>query len=206
MFNRDIHNRRSIRLKGYDYSAQGLYFITLCVTNKKHLFGKINKGKLFLNKYGEIAYQEWVESINIRKNISLGEFIIMPNHMHGIIKIDYQIQDSNKKIGEFKSPSNTIGAIIRGYKGATTKKINILLNENKDTGALQYAPNQINRKNSSEIKDTGILQYAPTTNKSNNSIWQRNYYEHIIKTELAFNNISTYIKNNPKRWGKDKLK
>lgn len=189
MINQFKHNRRSIRLKGFDYSKQGLYFITLCTNNREHIFGQIKDGTLELNQFGKIAYDEWLESTNIRNNISLGEFIIMPNHMHGIICIEKQIS-TNNKIGEFKSPSNNLGAIIRGYKGSTTKKINQL--KRKDTGVSQYTP-----------KDTGVLQYAPNRI---GSIWQRNYYEHIIRTEKAFNNISNYIINNPKNWGKDKLK
>ena len=81
--------------------------------------------------------------IEIRENISLGEYIIMPNHMHGIISIDYQIKGSNNNLGEFKSPSNTIGAIIRGYKGATTKRINNIRREEGEkknsTGESQFA-------------------------------------------------------------------
>ena len=90
-YNPDIHHRRSIRLKGYDYSRAGLYFITLCVKNRKNIFGKIEQGKMKLNELGKTAHQEWKHTPEIRKNISLDEFIIMPNHFHAIVKIDYQI-------------------------------------------------------------------------------------------------------------------
>jgi REP element-mobilizing transposase RayT len=121
-YNAQKHHRRSIRLQNYDYSQIGSYFITLCVQNKKHLFGEIRNGIMGLNTFGSIAYQEWLETSAIRENISLGTFIIMPNHIHGIIHIDSQ-QKTNKTIGKSKSPSQIIGAIIRGYKGATTKKL-----------------------------------------------------------------------------------
>ncbi len=148
---------------------------------------------MHLNPMGKIAVEEWIKTPEIRKNISLGEFIIMPNHMHGIISIDYKINEKGKEtIGKFHSPSQTIGAIIRGYKGATTKRINNLIREIKeDSGS------------------TGELQFAPTEAlflKNKGSIWQRNYYEHIIRTEQAYSKISDYITNNPLNWEIDKLK
>lgn len=175
-YNPQIHHRHSIRLKGYDYSQEGLYFITLCLQNREDLFGEIKDGKMKLNQFGKIIEKEWLKTEEIRKNITLEDFIIMPNHFHAIIRINYSIKDKNTKSGKFQSPSNNIGAIIRGFKGATTKKINILR------------------------ISTGVLQYAPTK-----SIWQRNYWEHIIRDQKAFDNISRYIKNNPKNWKTDKL-
>ena len=197
-YNPNKHHRRSIRLKGYDYSQAGLYFITLCVQNRKNLFGKIENGKLILNNLGEIAKDEWEKTPEIRKNISLGEFIIMPNHFHAIISIDYQIKETGVlqyTQTEFKSPSQTIGAIIRGYKGAATKRIKELIRNNNSTGELQYAPTPTE------------LQYAPTapTIDLNKSIWQRNYWEHIIRNEKEYYRISKYIINNPIKWEKDKL-
>ncbi|MDR1153558.1 MAG: hypothetical protein LBL04_02510 [Bacteroidales bacterium] len=86
-YNPTIHHRRSIRLKDYDYSQAGLYFITICVQNRHCLFGKITDNKMILNKYGKIAYGEWLKTPNMHPNIQLDEFIVMPNHMHGIIVI-----------------------------------------------------------------------------------------------------------------------
>jgi REP element-mobilizing transposase RayT len=86
-YNPDIHHRRNIRLKGYDYSQAGLYFVTICVQNRHCLFGKITDNKMILNEYGKIAYNEWLKTPNIRSNIQLDVFIVMPNHIHGIIVI-----------------------------------------------------------------------------------------------------------------------
>ncbi len=80
MHNPNFHNRRSIRLKNYDYSSAGLYFITLCTTEKKKIFGEIKQGEIDLNTFGEIVTEEWETTSEIRKNTSLGEFIVMPNH------------------------------------------------------------------------------------------------------------------------------
>jgi len=192
-YNPNIHHRRSIRLKGYDYSQAGLYFITLCVQDRQNIFGNIKDGKLQLNIFGEIVKQEWIKTEEIRENCSVGEFIIMPNHFHAIISIDYQLKSQEKNIGKFKSPSNTIGAIIRGFKGATTKRIKkIIRNNSLSTGELQFAPIP--------------TRFAPTELIDlNKSIWQRNYWEHIIRNENEYNRISEYIINNPIKWQNDKL-
>jgi hypothetical protein len=142
----NIHHRRSIRLKGYDYSQAGLYFITLCCQDRIHLFGKISNGRTVLNHFGQIVKEEWEKTAEIRKNVALHEYTIMPNHFHAILEILYSKKGELKsgdlgegsKSGElqfapteFKSPSQTIGAIIRGFKGATTKRINTIIREEK---------------------------------------------------------------------------
>ncbi|WP_028298709.1 transposase [Olivibacter sitiensis] len=184
-FNPNIHHRRSIRLKGYDYAQTGAYFITLCCQKRAHLFGEIVNGKMILNEYGLIAHDEWENTLEIRPNISLGAFVIMPNHVHGILIINDSGEPPSttpKEENKFKSPSKTIGAIIRGYKGATTKRIKRLIS----TG------------------ESPISSGAPKIDLST-PIWQRNYYEHIIRNEKAFYNISNYIINNPAKWAEDKF-
>lgn len=79
-------NRQSFRLKGYDYSQPGYYFITICVTDRYCLFGKIVEGHMVLNGYGDIVKKEWVRTENLRDNVRSDEYVIMPNHMHGIIE------------------------------------------------------------------------------------------------------------------------
>ncbi|MFA7056513.1 MAG: transposase [Candidatus Cloacimonadales bacterium] len=167
-FNSEIHHRRSIRLPGYDYSQEGFYFITLCTQNHKHLFGEINDGVMKLNRAGLAIKEEWENTSKIRKNIILGEYVIMPNHFHAIVQIEYPIKPQSNDIVKLKSPSQTIGSIIRGFKGATIK-------------------------------------YFKTDILSLPSIWQRNYWEHIIRTELEFGKISQYIIGNPACWEDDKL-
>jgi REP element-mobilizing transposase RayT len=84
-YNPEIHQHRSIRIKDYDYSREGLYFITICTFNHVCLFGHIDNGDMVLTAYGEIANSEWLQTGEIRKSILLQEFVIMPNHIHGII-------------------------------------------------------------------------------------------------------------------------
>lgn len=189
--NSNLPNRQSIRLKNYDYSQKGSYFITLVTQDRIHLFGKIEDGKMILNTVGKILEEEWRNTIQMRPNIALGEFIIMPDHMHMIITITAQMErkvDKEWIHSNPKSPSQTIGAIIRGFKGASTKKINLFLNS---TGESQFAP-------------TTESQFAPTEFYKN-KIFQRNYYEHIIRNQKDYNRIEQYIIDNPMNWKKKKL-
>ncbi len=172
-FNPDKHHRRSIRLKNYDYSQAGAYYITICVYNREHLFGDIIDSELQPNEYGKIAENEWIKTFQLRKNIEMDEFIIMPNHLHGIIIISNESDSTGTArrtptIERFSKPTaNTIPTIIRNYKSAVTKQINELRN----------TPGTI--------------------------LWQRNYYEHVIRDESDLNRIREYIINNPRNWEND---
>ena len=107
--NPNIHHRRSIRLKEYDYSQVGLYFITLCCQDRIHLFGEVVNGEMILNELGQIAHDEWLKTLQVRDNINLHEFIVMPNHFHTIIEIIFQKGNNQENIGQFKAPAQTIG-------------------------------------------------------------------------------------------------
>ena len=171
-YNPEIHHRRSIRLKGYDYSQPGLYFITICVHNREHLFGEIVGGKMEMNDAGKIAEQEWLKTAEMRENVELLEYVIMPNHMHGIILLNDRGGTMRRAptIEQFGKPtSNTIPTIVRGYKSAVTKKINMLRN----------------------------MPGVP--------VWQRNYYEHIIRDQKSYYHIAKYIRNNPQKWQDDRF-
>jgi len=81
------HRRRSIRLKDYDYTRAGAYFVTICAYNREWIFGRIRNSKMMLNRFGEVVHEEWFKSSGIRREIEMDEFVIMPNHIHGIIVI-----------------------------------------------------------------------------------------------------------------------
>jgi REP element-mobilizing transposase RayT len=228
----NLPNRQSIRLKDYDYSAQGSYFVTLVTQDRVHLFGKIENGKMNLNSVGKIVAEEWKNTVQLRPNTILGEFIIMPDHMHMIVTIISQIKNKDEQEWTHSNPqgpSHTIGAIIRGFKGASTKKINLFLNS---TGESQFARNesqfarnelQFARKESQlahiesqfALKSSKSLckssqfalksaQFAPSEfNKT--KIWQRNYYEHVIRNQVDYSRIEQYIIDNPTNWKKKKL-
>jgi putative transposase len=145
-YNPEIHHRRSIRLKGYDYSQPGSYFITLCTYKRQCWFGEIHKGKMHLNQLGNIVKQEWLKSAQIRPNLRLDEWIIMPNHFHGIVwivqsKIEMKSEDNLSNEGVcntpqpplregLRRPGNSLGSFIGGFKSAVTRRINLCCNNN----------------------------------------------------------------------------
>ena len=218
--NSNLPNRRSIRLKNYDYSQKGSYFITIVTQNRKHLFGKIEDGKMILSSVGKIVEDEWMNTIQLRPNVVLGEFIIMPDHMHMIVTIITQIEKKENEEwihSNPKSPSHTIGAIIRGFKGASTKKINLFLNSrtgelpfapSSRTGELLFAPSAPSAPSpeSPSALRTGELPFAPAAPFAPNKIFQRNYYEHIIRNQRDYHRIEKYIIDNPRNWKKKKKK
>lgn len=190
-YNPNIHHRRSIRLKGYDYSKAGLYFITICCQDRACLFGDVVRGEMILNDAGKMANECWLNIPKHFPNAVLHEYIIMPNHIHGIIELTNVINvgaenfrpDNKININSFdnamknvigaenfpplRSPSKTIGSIVRGFKiGVTTWM-----------------------RNNTDIHD----------------VWQRNYYEHIIRNKQSYKTISEYIINNPTKWSDDKF-
>jgi putative transposase len=172
-YNSAKYYRHSIRLRNHDYSRMGVYFITICAYNRECLFREIANGKMRLNEYGTIIHEEWIKTGQIRRNIKLDEWIIMPNHVHFIIIIDGDGRGTARRAptGEqFGKPTiGTIPTIIRSFKSAVTKRIN----------ELRGLP--------------GI------------PLWQRNYYDHIIRNEKSMNEIREYIKFNPIQWEKDEL-
>ena len=118
-------HRRSTRLKGYNYAKAGRYYVTLNCIGKEFTFGEVIKEHMYLNEFGLIASNEWKRTPTIRENIELGEFIIMPNHVHGIIVITKDLLHLEQS---FLSPSQTLGAVVRGYMASVTSQINIIRN------------------------------------------------------------------------------
>ncbi len=168
-YNSEIHQRRSIRLKGYDYSQPGAYFVTNVAQKRKCLFGVIIDGKMRLNEAGRIVRWTWHDLPNHVANIELDEFIVMPNHMHGIIIIrENDFVGAGSEPTPTKSKPHSLPEIIRQFKTFSAKRIN---------------------------------QWRGTVGVS---VWQRKYYEHIIRDENELNRIRQYIRNNPANWQNDK--
>lgn len=127
------HHRDSIRLKGHNYSTEGFYYITICTEGRQCLFGAVINGKMVLNDYGKIVDNEWKNTIKIRNDdVMLHEYVIMPNHIHAIIQIRRGVSHTPNEVSHtpneilttpFRSPSKTLGAIVRGFKGAVSKQI-----------------------------------------------------------------------------------
>jgi putative transposase len=167
----DIHHRRSLRLKNYDYAQAGVYFVSICAQSRACLFGNIVNEEMVLNVVGKIVAEEWIKTVEIRNNIELDEWVVMPNHFHGILVINECRGTARRAptVEQFGKPvPGSIPTIIRSFKSAVTKRINEL---RKSPGA---------------------------------KIWQRNYYEHIIRDENELNRMREYITNNPLKWEFDK--
>ncbi|MFH0834522.1 MAG: transposase [Patescibacteria group bacterium] len=140
MQNNSRERKSTLRLKDFDYSTDGTYFITICTQNRENFFGKIENAKMILNEYGKITEQYWHNLPNHYANCRLDEFVIMPNHVHGIIWIDNLFKpDLSKPVGTGLKPVPTppkptptvhgLSEIIRGFKTFSSRKINIKMVE-----------------------------------------------------------------------------
>ena len=154
------HNRRSIRLKEYDYSQPGAYFITTCIHSHEPIFGSIINAEMKLNVYGAIASKRWNNLPRYHHHLEISAFIVMPNHIHGILVIK---SDSRRMV-----KGQPVSEIVRDFKTFSSRRIN-------------------------EMRGTPGMP-----------VWQRNYWEHIIRDEDSFKRIYGYILSNPLRWHLDK--
>jgi len=161
--------RQSLRLKDYDYSGPGAYFVTICTRDRLPRFGDVVEGCMRLTDYGRIVSQEWEISATIRREITLDAFVIMPNHIHGIIFINESNVGATGRSPVRSGPRpRCLGSFLSGFKSATSKRIN-------------------------DLQRTSGL-----------SVWQRNYYEHVIRDEDSLHRIREYVVNNPARWDFDR--
>lgn len=153
------HHRRSIRLKAYDYTQPGAYFVTLCTHDRGLLFGEITDGVMRLNRMGLIVQKAWFDLPRHYPHVVLDVMVIMPNHVHGVIVLTED--------GKPAKPRQGLPEIVRAFKSHSARRIN----------ALRRTP--------------GL------------PIWQRNYYEHIVRDQADWERIREYILNNPQEWDRD---
>jgi putative transposase len=171
-----IHQRKSIRLRGYNYTKHGEYFITICSYRRFHYFCEITDGVMTTTDLGRLVIEEWIKIPQHRPNLVLRDYCIMPNHFHGIIVI----KSNDKEVGRLRGttscaptmqfghiPKDSIPSIIRSFKAGVTNKI---------------------------MKTRSAFYYK---------IWQRGYYEHIIRDEIEKQRIRVYINNNVQSWRSD---
>ena len=170
-------NIKQYRHKGHDYSKNGFYFVTICVKNRQMLFGEIRDNRFVTNKIGEIVEMQWKEVIKNYPFVNLDEYIVMPNHFHGILEIDMSVQEKNAPrrvpTEEFQSPkgiiplvANSLPSILNHFKGGVKKFCN----------------------------QNGMEYFS----------WQPRYYDRVIRNEVELSNIREYIKNNPLKWEIDR--
>jgi putative transposase len=174
-------HRHSIRLKGYDYTQPGAYFVTLVTQGRECLFGEIVDGDMRLDEAGRMVEWTWYDLPNHIDNIALDAFVVMPNHVHGIIIIRERVGVAVAVVGAGSEPAPTEPAptepghrnhglpeIVRQFKTFSAKRIN---------------------------------QWRGITGQP---VWQRNYYEHIIRNEISMQRIREYIAANPQQWALDR--
>ena len=174
--NNPLKTRRSMHLPGYDYRLSGIYFVTACTHNHTPLFGCIMSGEMRPTKLGQIVEQEWLHIAKARTGIRLGEFEVMPNHIHGLVIVHSETDrsDSSAVLTEYAQRSATLqsrslGAIVGHFKAAVSRRARTL----------------------------GL--------DCNGPIWQRNYYDHIVRNEKSLNEIRQNILQNPAKWEDDSL-
>lgn len=176
----DKYRIKSARLAGYDYRNEGLYYVTICTKHRAHFFGECENGIMLLNDLGKMAEDIWLAIPSHFSNVSLDEFVIMPNHIHGIIIIDKKIEierssvetynytslqmPKNPHFQNLSAPAKSLSTIIRAFKTVVT------------TESRKINPN-----------------FA----------WQPRFYDHIIRDAQSFTNIQNYIINNPTNWIND---
>lgn len=181
----------SNRLKGYDYTREGAYFITICVRYHHHRFGTIKDGKLIATPEGEIAQQCWLEMFEHFDNAKMDEFVIMPNHMHGIIFIDDPEQKSARFTQSKQAALEDEEYFLLPPRGGITGDNNVMLTRHSIGKMLRWYKAKCTYKIRNEL--------------GKSFEWQGNYYDHIIRNEHEFQRIQNYIMNNPTKWEADKF-
>jgi putative transposase len=209
-YNPTIHHRRSIRLKGYDYSQQGLYFVTLCVKNRHCLFGEIVDQQMILNDAGIMVNKWYNELENKFPDIKCHEYMVMPNHFHCII------ENTGGHVGADLCVCPNDDSYINDGSSFTDGVSHII---EKDNHAGPFQPDEsiLGEHKGSPLwqviqwfKTMTINEYIRNV-KTNHwprfdgKLWQRNYWEHIIRDEKSYKRIAEYIINNPKNWDEDSI-
>ena len=196
-YNPDVHHRQSARLKDYDYSQSGAYFITICAQNRKCLFGEIKNAEMELNEAGKMVQAVWKELPQYHPGFEMDGFVAMPNHVHGIILL-----------------AENVGVGLRAYPPANTGKTSQQTEQPKQkTGQPPLKTGQPRRAAPTitlpdivhHFKSFTTAQYRQNVAKFDwppfpGKLWQRNYFEHIICSDESLYRIREYIANNPARW------
>ena len=200
-FDPEKHHRRSIRLKGYDYSRAGMYFITICVQNRLHLFGAVNNGKMLLNDTGRMVEKWYFELENKYPDKKCHDMVVMPNHFHCVVE-NINIRDGNDASIDVNGLSVTDAHITDAHVGTSLRGRPYGVDNKRFGATIGDAMDWFKTMTTNEYI-RGVKQFG--WQRFDKKLWQRNYYEHIIRNDHSFNRISKYIQNNPCVWGNDKF-
>jgi putative transposase len=195
----DQRNRHSIRLRNYDYTSNGAYFITICAEARENFFGAMLEDQMQLNDFGKVVLEEWERSAQIRTEMIFDEFITMPDHVHAIV----MIQKSESPRATLSINHHPVGAhshapLLHRTEHESERTIQGLVLNN-------HAP-KLERKPRSLGSFVGGFKSAITTriNEQRGTprvpVWQRNYYDHIIRNDHDLERVRLYIQTNPVRW------
>ena len=199
----DRHNRQSTRLPGWDYRRPAAYFVTICAHNRRCLFGEVIRGRMALNAYGCIVAEEWRRTERVRDNVVLDAFVVMPNHVHGIIGITADPDGDDANRGGDTSPGASDAST--GNAGANRRRGSSAMNPyghpNRTfggavAGSLSTIMRQFKSMVTKRINRRRDTPGAP--------VWQRNFYERIIRDEREWHTVRRYIRQNPARWHRDR--
>jgi REP element-mobilizing transposase RayT len=198
VFGQRIKGRRTLRLSGYDYSIYGPYYVTICTHKKRCLFGKVINGEMVLNQVGRIVNDEWIKAGESRGDLELDEWVLMPNHLHGIVSI---IEDSPVAIRELP------------LHGTVETEDSLPEPDIFTRAAYEFPVRTDIRKRRNMILPKFIGRFKMLSSKRVNSLrgtpgkplWQKSYWDRIIRDEKDLNRIRSYIRNNPSQWEKDYL-
>jgi len=203
-YNPKIHQRKSIRLKGYDYSQAGLYFVTICCQNREHMYGRIENGKMILNEPGLMIEKWYYELENKFPDIKCREMVVMPNHFHCIIEnvgADPRVCPNINKITKPISGGQSLTALGEQPSVLLGEQPLVLLGEH--VGSPLHSVVQWFKTMSTNEYIRGVK--TKHWQRFDGKLWQRNYWEHIIRNEKSYYTISDYIRNNPQKWDDDLL-
>ena len=199
------YRNESARLQNWDYGSDAAYFITICTKDREHFFGEIQNGQMQVSPAGAIAYVLWNEIKNHAKNVELGEFVVMPNHVHGILILnngrDVACNVPTESDTETDTKSDVDGTDVDGTDVDGTDVACNVPTQNEQMAAISPKPNTVS---------TIIRSYKSAVTKYCNRLelpfaWQSRFHDHIIRDEKSFHRISEYIINNPLNWKEDKF-
>jgi REP element-mobilizing transposase RayT len=190
------YSRRSIRLAGYDYAQEGHYFVTIVAYKRLYLFGEIVDGEMIPNEAGYMIERMWQEIEDDFPHVTLGEYVLMPNHLHGIIQITKPVgAESISALNATRTDPPTMtqrsnsATVCKRAEMDSAPTLSRMIQSSKRHSTLRYI----------QMVKNGTL---PPFDKR---IWQRNFYEHIIRDDTDHARITKYIENNPLTWAEDRL-
>ncbi|MEY8767281.1 transposase [Francisella philomiragia] len=193
-----FRNRKKLRLKNYDYSSDGAYFVTICVNNRECLFGDIVGDEMILNDAGLMLQNCYLELQNKFENMQCGEFVVMPNHFHCVIHL-------YNKINVGANPCSCTN------EGAAQKRADIESAPTNNTVGVESISTRVSLPRIIQtFKRQTTIEYIDGVKTKNwqpfdKRLWQRNYYEHIIRNEQSYFEICQYIRDNPQKLIMDSL-